>query len=49
MIIIMLLLLTALVILFVSAVKEIRRAQKHTDELIKICEEAVKSLKNGGV
>ena len=42
-------LLTFSSICFVYALYQLRRAQEHIREAIKICEDAVKSLRNGGV
>ncbi len=42
-----LLLLTS--VCFVYAWYQLRRAQEHVREAIKICEDAVKSLRSGGV
>jgi len=36
-------------ICFVYALYQLRRAQEHIREAIKVCEDAVKSLRNGGV
>jgi len=34
---------------FVYALYQLRRAQQHIRDMIKICEDAVQSLRNGGV